>query len=123
MHPNLLAFLQDMSAMFDGIVVTSGNDSTHMIGSRHYINKAIDIGAYSSNKDAYAAFRKYVKENSSALKLKYGLEDIIDEGSHIHIELPLTTSELKVEKQTKYILIGTIIFLFGGFLIYHFKIK
>jgi cell wall-associated NlpC family hydrolase len=65
--------------MFIGIVVTSGNDSVHMVGSRHYIGKALDFGANSSEKRAYAAFKSYVLSNKKSLKEKYKLEDIIDD--------------------------------------------
>lgn len=93
LNPRLKQFAEDMSNMFDGIVITSANDSIHMRGSRHYIDKALDFGAFSSDKKAYADFKKYVKANSKELKKKYGLEDILDEVTHIHVEMPLTDIE------------------------------
>jgi len=95
LNANLRSFIEDMSNMFDGIVVTSGNDSFHIKGSRHYINKGVDVGANSSEKNAYANFKAYVKTNSNYLKEKYGIEDILDEINHIHIEMPLTDVERK----------------------------
>jgi hypothetical protein len=86
LHPDLLNFTNVISQNFPGLVLTSGNDSKHMKGSKHYGNKAIDIGATSSNKQAYANLKKYLKTNSS-IKQQFGIEDIIDEGNHIHIEL------------------------------------
>jgi len=99
LNKNLLQFLTDMSIKFDGIVVTSGNDSTHMVNSRHYINKAIDIGANSSNKIAYANFKNFVKANKTVLKVKYSIEDILDEINHIHIEMPASDIEIKAIKK------------------------
>lgn len=86
LHPDLLNFTNVISQNFPGLVLTSGNDSKHMKGSKHYGNKAIDIGANSSNKQAYANLKKYLKSNSS-IKQQFGIEDIIDEGNHIHVEL------------------------------------
>lgn len=109
LHINLKQFLTEMSSKFDGIVVSSGNDATHIIGSRHYLNKAIDIGANSSNANAYASFKAYVL-NNEALKKEYDIEDIIDEGNHIHIELPLTVKERNVV----YFKRGLVVFLLIG---------
>lgn len=95
LNPRLLQFAEDMSNMFDGLVITSANDAVHMKGSRHYINKALDFGANSSEKRAYANFKAYVKANDKALKEKYGLEDILDEFNHIHVEMTLTDVETK----------------------------
>lgn len=99
LNANLFSFLTDMSNRFDGIVVTSGNDSTHAVGSRHYIDKAIDIGANSSNKIAYANFKNYVIGNARSVKNLYSIEDIIDEGDHIHVEMPLNNAEIKTIKK------------------------
>ena len=122
-HPLLKQFLEDMSSMFIGIVVTSGNDSVHMVGSRHYIGKALDFGANSSEKKAYAAFKSYVLSNKKSLKEKYQLEDIIDEGTHIHVEMPLTIDESKTIKTKQYTLIGIGVLVLSGILLYYFKIK
>jgi hypothetical protein len=88
LHSNLKTFYSDFNSMFNGLVVTSGNDATHKEGSRHYSNKAIDIGANSSNKLAYNKFKSYILANADTIKAQYGIEDILDEGDHIHIELP-----------------------------------
>lgn len=99
-HPNLQAFLKEVSDMFDGIVVTSGKDGKHsVLNSRHYFGKALDFGANSSNPVAYANFKKYVLEGRKKWHrpdkfAKYDIEDIIDEGTHIHIELVQTPKEL-----------------------------
>jgi hypothetical protein len=95
LNPRLLQFAEDMSNMFDGLVITSANDAVHMKGSRHYINKALDFGANSSEPTAYANFKAYLKANDKALKEKYGLEDILDEFNHIHVEMPITDVEQK----------------------------
>lgn len=86
LHPKLLNFTNVISQNFPGLVLTSGNDSKHMKGSKHYGNKAIDIGANSSNKQAYVNLKKYLKSNPS-IKKQYGIEDIIDEGNHLHLEI------------------------------------
>lgn len=86
LHPNLMQFANVISQTFPGLVLTSGNDSKHMKGSKHYNNKAIDIGASSSNKKDYLNLKNYLKNNPS-IKKQYGIEDIIDEGDHLHIEL------------------------------------
>ena len=101
LNSRLLQFAEDMSNKFDGIVITSANDSIHMAGSRHYINKALDFGAFSSDKKAYADFKNYVLSNSEQLKKQYNLEDILDEITHIHIEMPLTDIEEVEVKTTK----------------------
>lgn len=117
----LLQFLSDMSTRFKGIVVSSGNDSVHMIGSRHYVNKAIDIGANSSDRTAYANFRSYVMDKSNGVKEKYGIEDIVNEGDHIHIEMPLNSIE-KVKRNINYAVIGGILIALAGY-IYYIKNK
>ena len=86
LHPNLMQFTNVISQTFPGLVLTSGNDSKHMKGSKHYNNKAIDIGANTSNKKDYLNLKNYLKNNPS-IKKQYGIEDIIDEGDHLHIEL------------------------------------
>lgn len=94
LNPTLKIFTQNISSMFPGLVISSGNDSKHMKGSKHYKNKAIDIGANSSNADDYQALKQYIAKNPS-LKRQYGIEDIIDEGDHLHIELMEDGGQLK----------------------------
>jgi len=87
--PGMKQALSSLSNMFPGLVVTSGKDSKHMEGSRHYEGKAIDIGANSSDRKAYEAFKNFINTpEGSKFKQQYGLEDIIDEGNHVHLELP-----------------------------------
>jgi hypothetical protein len=87
LKPNLKSFTSDIANQFPGIVISSGNDSNqHMKGSRHYENKAIDIGANSSKKADYSRLKQYLAQNPQ-IKQQYGIEDIIDEGDHMHIEL------------------------------------
>lgn len=124
LNSNLMQFLQDMSSKFDGIVVTAGNDGFHKFGSRHFLDKAIDIGARSSEPTAYADFKKYVLEGKTNWHLpekfaQYQIEDILDEDNHIHIELPLTLQEAETIKKNniKYIaiIVVTLGALFGGY--------
>lgn len=87
LQPAIAAFTADMSSRFPGLVVSSGNDSDqHKKGSRHYENKAVDIGANSSDRTAYQGLKRFISSNPQ-LKQRYGIEDIIDEGDHIHVEL------------------------------------
>lgn len=81
-NKNLLNVINTVSNQFPGLIVTSGNDSTHLKNSAHYDGEAIDIGANSSNPSAYLAF----KESLPTLKQKYGVR-YIDEGDHIHLSL------------------------------------
>lgn len=130
LHPKMKAMLEDLSNRFDGIVVTSGKDSKHSVfNSRHYTGKAIDIGAGSSDKTAYKNFKDYVLEGRTKWHLpekfsEYEVEDIIDEGSHIHIELVQSPSELiqaiAKDKKTPYIVI-TLGLLIAGFIYYKTK--
>jgi hypothetical protein len=68
------------------VTITSGNDGKHMKGSKHYINEAIDIRTkdMKPNKSIFTVIRikKYIKE----LGRNDWDYDIIDEGTHIHIE-------------------------------------
>jgi len=86
-HENLQTFFNDMNETFPGLKVTSTTGGKHKTGSRHYSGRAIDIGANSSDKTAYSAFKQFVRKNPG-LKEVYGIEDIIDENDHFHIELP-----------------------------------
>lgn len=129
MHPKMRALLEDLSDRFDGIVVTSGKDSKHSVfNSRHYFGLGLDFGAKSSNKTAYQNLKNYVLEGRNKWHLpnkfaEYEVEDIIDEGTHIHIELVQTPSELikaiAEDKKTPYIVAGII--LIGGLIYYKFK--
>lgn len=122
-HPILRKFLEDMSYMFDGIVVTSGRDGKHSVwNSRHYLGLALDFGANSSNKTAYSNFKNYVFSNKEQLKQKYQIEDIIDEGTHIHVELVPTPKE-KAIIYGSYGLIGVVAFYLSFLLYKHFKNK
>ena len=60
------------------MIITSGNDSLHMKGSLHYVNRAIDI----RSNDMIA-----INHTVMTLKLYLGNDyDIIFESDHIHIE-------------------------------------
>lgn len=92
----LRAFASDMFSQFPGLKISSGNDSDqHMKGSKHYKNKAIDIGANSSERGAYNRLRQFLGQNPE-LKQRYGIEDILDEGDHIHIEMMKTGGEYEL---------------------------
>ncbi len=65
--------------------ITSGNDSKHMISSKHYKNLALDIRCNDLSKDKWEVYL-------NCLKTRLGPEyDVVLEGesganSHIHIE-------------------------------------
>lgn len=80
--PELLDIVGTLSKTFNGLKVTSGTDGQHMNNSAHYDGEAVDIGANSSNKEAYQKFVQSLPD----LKEKYGIK-YIDEGDHIHISL------------------------------------
>lgn len=83
---NLMAFVSNMGNRFPGLTMSSGNDSQHMKGSKHYKNKAIDIGANSSNRQSYNQLANFLTKNPT-IKSQYGIEDIINEGDHLHVEM------------------------------------
>ena len=72
--------LSNLTGTFPGLVVSSGNDSKHTHNSAHYDGDAVDIGANSSNKQAYANFLNSVGSLSKQMGFKY-----INEGDHIHV--------------------------------------
>lgn len=74
--------LLNIVSSFPGLVVTSGTDGTHVHNSAHYDGDAIDIGANSSNKQAYNKFKQFLPQ----LQQKYGIK-YLDEGNHIHLSL------------------------------------
>ncbi len=91
LHPSAKQFIGVLSSNFPGLKISSGHegssgDGVHMKNSKHYQGKAIDIGANSSNKKEYNSFKELIKLSSQELKSQFGIEDIIDEGDHIHIE-------------------------------------
>jgi hypothetical protein len=95
LHPNLASFASTMSQYFPGLKISSANDSKHMKGSKHYANKAIDIGANSSDPVAYNRLKNFLGQSAS-VKRQYGIEDIINEGDHLHVELMQTGGEYEL---------------------------
>ena len=92
LQPKLKEFTTVLLSSFPGLKLSSGHeghsgDGVHMKGSKHYSGKAIDIGANSSNQKEYSLFKKLISVNKRQLMEQFGIEDIIDEGDHIHIEL------------------------------------
>ena len=62
------------------IVITSGNDSEHMLGSKHYTFAALDLRISNIPKDELAPYIERLKA-----RLGTGF-DVILETNHIHIE-------------------------------------
>jgi hypothetical protein len=81
-NKNLLSMVSNFDSVYPGLVISSGTDSKHMKNSAHYDGEAIDIGANSSNKQAYQKFKQSLPE----LQRKYGIK-FLDEGDHIHVSL------------------------------------
>jgi len=96
--------------------------------------KAIDIGAGSSNKKAYQDFKDYVLEGRTKWHLpnkfaEYEVEDILDEKTHIHIELVQTPSEvvkaivadtkaIVTDNKKTFAFIGLLVVTIGAFIYY-----
>ena len=58
------------------VTVTSTFEGTHSAGSLHYAHQAVDIRSESITGDIVDEFRQQLSNNY----------DVVDEGSHIHIE-------------------------------------
>lgn len=63
------------------IVITSGTDGSHMVGSKHYSGEALDVRISNfPNKEAVATFARL-------LRLRLGGDyDVVIEADHLHIE-------------------------------------
>jgi hypothetical protein len=63
------------------LVITSGMDGKHMVGSRHYIGQALDLRRSNLTKPELATVLK-------ALKTRLGKRyDVVLESDHIHVEV------------------------------------
>lgn len=62
--------------------VTSGNDSTHMKGSKHYDNEAFDIRTHNV-LDGREACTLWINRMKESLGANY---DVVLEKDHIHVE-------------------------------------
>ena len=60
--------------------ITSGNDSKHMTGSRHYVNAALDFRRHNLTE---ADLRLFLLKLQGRLGKKY---EVILESDHIHVE-------------------------------------
>lgn len=72
---------------FPAPLVTSGNDSEHSRGSKHFSNDAIDIRCNSANGMTKSKCISYVQSMKAALGPRYDViyEDYGNSNSHIHI--------------------------------------
>lgn len=62
------------------VVITSGNDGTHKVGSKHYSYEALDLRTFNIPKQYRALY-------IDRLRFRLGnAYDVIDEGDHIHVE-------------------------------------
>jgi hypothetical protein len=102
--PLLQGLTNNLYGMFPGLVVTSTTGGKHMNGSKHYSGKAIDIGANSSDKNAYKTFKNNLRDPQfvAQLKSQYDIEDILDEGDHMHIELKQTGGSSLMNRSSYY---------------------
>lgn len=62
------------------VVVTSGNDSVHMVGSKHFSDEALDFRVWGLTSGERAAVVGFIH---LATSIDY---DVLDEGDHIHLE-------------------------------------
>ena len=62
------------------IVITSGTDGTHMVGSKHYTGEALDFRTQGVESNTLNLWRERV---ATRLGPDY---QVITEGDHIHIE-------------------------------------
>ncbi len=62
------------------IVITSGTDSQHMVGSKHYTGEALDFRSQGVDKDA---LNLWVERVTERLGQDY---QVIREADHVHIE-------------------------------------
>ena len=67
----------------DAVWITSANDSTHMRGSLHYVNRAFDIRTRNIIGDKQHEARLWVERMQVALGDDY---DVVLERDHIHAE-------------------------------------
>lgn len=61
-------------------ICTSGTDGKHMVGSKHYEAKAVDLRSYHVSPEQLPAMM-------SELKDRLGKDyDVVIEGDHVHVE-------------------------------------
>jgi len=84
-HLKIYSVFDDIDAIWQRIagkepIITSANDGQHMVGSFHFVGKAIDLRTRNlSNSEARVILRE--------LKLRLGTGyDIILESDHLHLE-------------------------------------
>ena len=93
LNGNLSNFFNAFNAhVGNGLKISSARDGKHMKGSKHYSGKGLDIGANSSDRQSYMRFKAMLKDPKllQQAKQEFGIEDVIDEGDHIHVELMQT---------------------------------
>ena len=82
----LAAACNSAAEMGISITVTSGNDSQHMAGSRHFSNEALDFRSKDMDKVTYTLF---IDKMRARLGSRYQVihESIGRTNQHIHVEL------------------------------------
>lgn len=68
------------STMEVTIVITSGTDGKHMVGSKHYTEEALDFRTSNLTKSQISTFKQRIK---ARLGPDY---DVVLEKDHIHVE-------------------------------------
>lgn len=67
------------------VTVTSGNDSTHMVGSKHYTDEALDFRVKGLTQDKVKTWR-----TSTLLRLGPGYQAMVEDfgkpNAHLHVE-------------------------------------
>lgn len=67
------------------MLITSGNDSTHMVGSKHYTDEALDFRIHHLTAEQQQALKAVVKARLGA-DYDVILESLGTPNSHLHVE-------------------------------------
>ncbi len=77
------------------VVITSGNDSQHRQGSKHYTDEALDLRL---STIPFAALEPYLRRMRARLGSDY---QVIREGDHVHVEYdpPVKATTVKARRR------------------------
>lgn len=68
------------------LIITSANDGKHMGGSKHYVNRAVDLRMVDKTETEQALFLDLLMYFDKNLKLMLFDERQYQSGDHVHIE-------------------------------------
>lgn len=75
-----------VSVPVDGLVITSGSDSQHMVGSKHYTGQAVDLRSKTFTHDGKLAFMAALQHELGP-RFTVLLEDEGFAHEHLHIQV------------------------------------